>query len=111
MSLSREWWECECLALRLSASAAVSVLPRRVNLPGKQKGPNGQKSAKTHKWGPKASDGAWQDGCRPAGVERFSSLLSSAAHLEARVLASSLTFLFSLSLCKTLGGGGGGSGG
>lgn len=35
MSLSREWWECECLALRLSASAAVSVLPRRVNLPVK----------------------------------------------------------------------------
>lgn len=35
MSRSREWWECECLALRLSASAAVSVLPLRVNLPDK----------------------------------------------------------------------------
>lgn len=35
MSRSSEWWECECLALRLSASAAVSVLPLRVNLPAK----------------------------------------------------------------------------
>lgn len=35
MSLSREWCEWECLAFRLSASAAVSVLPRRVNLPRK----------------------------------------------------------------------------
>lgn len=27
------WWECECLALRLSISVAVSELPRLVNFP------------------------------------------------------------------------------
>lgn len=37
MSRRREWWEWECLALRLSASAAVSVLPLRVNFPGNRK--------------------------------------------------------------------------
>lgn len=32
-SETRVWWECECLALRLSISVAVSELPRLVNFP------------------------------------------------------------------------------
>lgn len=32
-SLTRVWWECECLALKLSISVAASELPRRVNFP------------------------------------------------------------------------------
>lgn len=34
-SLTRVWWEWECLALKLSISVAASELPRRVNFPAR----------------------------------------------------------------------------